>query len=278
MSGLYAEEPHALSITDNEPDTLSSKKFGSKWAPSRFLTDYGDGLARMDDSAEYDFWHQDASLRIELKAARRNRRGQYIFQYIRPASFDICVCLGYNQGSCEYWLFTSNQIRKFLVRQQRNQQVYQLRVSATSRPRLATYACRPSELRHRLDKLAKRVRGSRKHIRLCPPLDLVEGWASVAAAMERKLRQLGLMDWEIVVRPLSADEMSDDMQHDPNLLPYPQFFPKEGRMEISVRPEPVIGRQNVAATSWSIVDFLLQYWEATHGISNDDPYPDGDEF
>jgi hypothetical protein len=80
---------------------MSAKEFGSVWAPERLLEDYGAGLTKMTDYAEFDFRHDSSSARIELKAARA-RSGAFTFQYIRPDCFDVCVCLRWQSGERRY--------------------------------------------------------------------------------------------------------------------------------------------------------------------------------
>lgn len=55
------------------------------------------------------------------------------------------------------------------------------------------------------------------------------------------------------LRPL-REEMDE-----PELLPYPEFFVVERRVELQVRPEPVIGSHGVRVRAGSLFDFLIGY-------------------
>jgi hypothetical protein len=46
---------------------------------------------------------------------------------------------------------------------------------------------------------------------------------------------------------------------EPDLLPYPEFFEAERRVELQVHPEPVVGASGVRVTAGSLFDFLIGY-------------------
>ena len=233
---------------------LSAKEFGSIWAPLRFVDDHGAGLTRLSDTAEFDFWHDSTGARIELKSARA-RNGVLIFQYVRPACFDVCVCLGVVNNHWRYWLFDANKILPFLSKQHRASDSFQLRI-----PRVASNAMKrceisPEELRGRLDAIGHRSVRRRKPIRLDPVLATVEGWPAVARSMTRQAVECGLSSWTFVFRLLKKPPDPDES----DLLPYPLFNSAERRIEFYVRPEPILGRANIWATAASFFGFLIQY-------------------
>lgn len=234
---------------------LSSKSFGSQWAPARFLEDYGAGLTRMPDSAEFDFRHEASGTRIELKAARRNSKDNFCFQYIRPDCFDLCVCLGWQSTSHNYWVFTTKDIVPLLTKQHRAFGSFQLRLRAGTES-INSLAVSPDRLRVHLDSAVRLAIRHRKPVRLDPILAAVEGWPSVASSICRSLKQFGLSDdWQFVLRPLR--EQPDE--YEPGLLPYPEFFHIERRIELQVHPEPVVGTQQVRVVAGCLFDFLVQF-------------------
>jgi len=233
---------------------MSAKVFGSLWAPKRLLEDYGPGLTKMTDSAEFDFWHEASSARIELKAARA-RSGVFTFQYIRPHCFDVCVCLGWEGGQHRYWLFPAGAIGPLLSKQHRALNSFQLRIGRRSARVLAKYDVAPTGLRARLEGIALRSVRHRRPVRLDSILATVEGWVVVAALITRQLREYGLSDWSFVLKPLHGPVDPDE----PDLLPHPDFNEDERRIELWVYPEPVIGKHEVAATAGSLFSFLIQY-------------------
>jgi hypothetical protein len=230
--------------------TMSAKEFGSHWAPSRLMADYGIGLTRMADSAEFDFRHDVSGARIELKAARAVS-GVFIFQYIRPDCFDLCVCLGWENGNCQYWIIPASNLSPFLSKQHRSSGSFQLRMGTRSRPKLAKFAVAVSALRDRLDVMSLRV-GRAQLVRLDSVLANVQGWPAVASSIARKMGECGFTDWSFVIKAL-AERVGDH----PGMLAYPTFNDKERRIELSVYPEGVVGRHNVAATATSLLDFLV---------------------
>lgn len=233
---------------------MSAKVFGSLWAPERLLEDYGPGLTKMTDSAEFDFRHEASSARIELKAARA-KSGVITFQYVRPDCFDVCVCLRWESGQYRYWLFPAAEIGSLLSKQHRASNSFQLRVGHRALRALAKYDVAPTALRARLEAIAFRSARHRHPVRLDPTLTAVEGWAAVAASITRQLKECGLSDWSFVLKPFGGPMDPEE----PDLLPYPVFNEAERRIELSVRSESVIGRQDVAATAGSLFDFLIQY-------------------
>lgn len=233
---------------------MSAKEFGSVWAPERLLEDYGSGLMKMPDNAEFDFRHGSSSARIELKAARA-RSGAYSFQYIRPDCFDVCVCLRWEGGKHRYWLILATEIRPLLSKQYRSSNSFQLRAGQRSVGALAKYDAAPTALRNRLDAIAFRSVGHRLPVRLDPILATVEGWTAVAASINRQMKECGLSDWSFVLRPFSGPFDPDE----PDLVPCPKLNEIERRIEVCVHPKPVIGRHDVRATAASLFDFLTQY-------------------
>jgi hypothetical protein len=231
---------------------LSAKSFGSQWAPIRFLADYGPGLTRMPDTCEFDFRHEQSGARIELKAARGNHMGSLVFQYIRPDCFDLCICLGWREDSYNYWIFDPTKVQSFLARQHRGFNSFQLRLHAEANP-FRRLAIPPGRLRLELDRKARSVARHRRLVRLDPTLMTVEGWQSVANSVSRQLKQCGLSDWQFVLRPLR------EQKNEPELLPYPEFFEIERRVELQVDPEPVIGAYQVRVTAAILLDFLIGY-------------------
>ena len=241
---------------------LSAKAFGSQWAPNQFLSDYGPGLTRMPDTAEFDFRHEASGIRIELKAARLTRTGIFVFQYIRPDCFDLCVCLGWQVTSYCYWIFDAVKIRPLLASQHRGMDTFQLRIRPESEP-FRRFAVPPDRLRVELDRKASAAARCRHLVRLDPGLATVEGWRSVAASISRNMRQCGLTDWQFVLRPL-REEMDE-----PELLPYPEFFEHERRVELQVHPKPVIGSYNVGVMADILFDFLIGYLDQNEPDGND---------
>ena len=119
---------------------------------------------------------------------------------------------------------------------------------------MARYRIQPSKLKTRLDKIAKKARPHAGRVRLQTSLEAVKGWTNVARSVERKLDECGF-DWDVVLRPIKSSELFDD----PDLLPYPDYFDTEFRMEMVVPPKPVVGSHNVVAWSAAIFDFVLQH-------------------
>jgi hypothetical protein len=235
---------------------MSAKAFGSLWAPDRLLKDYGAGLTKMTDNAEFDLRHDASSARLELKAARA-RSGVFTFQYIRPDCFDVCVCLAWEGGNHRYWLIPANKIRPLLAKQHRSFDSFQLRVGRHLVAALAKYEIAPSTLRDRLDVIALGAVRGRHPVRLDPILEAVEGWPSVAASIRRRMKDCGLSDWSFVLKPVR--EQVDP--GGPALLPYPRIYEGERRIEAWVYPEPVIGRHDLAATAGALFDFLIQNFD-----------------
>jgi hypothetical protein len=165
---------------------LSSKGFGS-WAEDQLLRDYGQGLTQMADNAEFDFRHEASRVRIELKAAR-HKRDAFRFAYIRPTSFELCVCLGYHNSSHHYWLFDSTEIQGFLAHQHRGGDTFQLRIRLADE-RFQSYYSSRDQVRIALDPKATTVARHRNLVRLDPVLESIEGWHSVAAAISRRLEK-----------------------------------------------------------------------------------------
>ncbi|WP_456425152.1 hypothetical protein [Rhodocaloribacter sp.] len=62
----------------------------------------------------------------------------------------------------------------------------------------------------------------------------------------------------------------EDALKDPNELPWPEYYDEELRMEFKVRPEAVIGKEDIKYWSISIVDFLHQYVHQDDMINDDD--------
>ncbi|MDL1971011.1 MAG: hypothetical protein LWW94_08580 [Candidatus Desulfofervidaceae bacterium] len=241
---------------------LSAKAFGSQWAPNQFLLDYGPGLTRMPDTAEFDFRYEASGVRIELKAARLTRTGVFVFQYIRPDCFDLCVCLGWQTASYCYWIFDAAKIRPLLASQHRGMDTFQLRIHPESEP-FCRSAIPPGRLRVELDRKASAAARHRNLVRLDLSLATVKGWRSVAASISRKMKQCGLTDWQFVLRPLRKE------MDEPELLPYPQFFELERRVELQVHPEPVIGSHNIGAMAEGLFDFLIGYLDQDEPDGND---------
>jgi len=71
---------------------LHTRTFGTGWAYEKFMLDYGEGLEKVRGDEAYDFLETELSKRIELKSSRLGKRGNYIFEQIRPEYFDLCVC------------------------------------------------------------------------------------------------------------------------------------------------------------------------------------------
>jgi hypothetical protein len=231
---------------------LSSKGFGS-WAEDQLLRDYGQGLTQMADNAEFDFRHEAARVRIELKAAR-HKRDAFRFAYIRPTSFELCVCLGYHNSSHHYWLFDSTEIQGFLAHQHRGGDSFQLRIRLADE-RFQSYYSSRDQVRIALDPKATTVARHRNLVRLDPVLESIEGWHSVAAAISRRLEKGGLGNWQFVLRPLR--EKFDE----PDLLPYPKLFKCKERIEALVHPKPVNTSYEAWNTANMLVDFLFQHLE-----------------
>jgi hypothetical protein len=74
-----------------------------------------------------------------------------------------------------------------------------------------------------------------------------------ASSISRQLKQCGLSDWQFVLRPLR------EQMNEPELLPYPEFFEAERRVELQVHQEPVIGAYQVRVTAAILFDFLIGY-------------------
>jgi hypothetical protein len=247
---------------EEQVSRLSAKSFGSQWAPARFLADYGPGLACMPDTCEFDFRHEQSGARIELKAACCNRMGSLVFQYIRPDGFDLCICLGWREDSYNYWIFHPTRIQSFLVGQHRGFNSFQLRLHAEANP-FWRLAIPPGRLRLRLDRKARSVARHRRLVRLDPTLVTVGGWQSVASSIGRQLKQCGLSDWQLVLRPLR------ERMNEPELLPYPEFFEVERRVELQVHPEPVIGAYQGRVTAAILLDLLIEYLDRDGPNSED---------
>src|SRR5215470_1402181 len=155
----------------------------------------------MPDTCEFDFRHEQSGARIELKAARCSRMGSFVFQYIRPDCFDLCICLGWREDSYNYWIFDPTKIQPFLARQHRGLNSFQLRLRAEADP-FCRLAIPSNRLRLELDRKARAAARHRKLVRLDPTLVTVEGWQSVANSISRQLKQGGLSDCQFVLRPL----------------------------------------------------------------------------
>lgn len=244
---------------------MSSKEFGSCWAPERLLEDHGPGLIKMADNAEFDFRHDATGARIELKAARARSSG-FTFQYIRPDCFDICVCLRWENGTHRYWLIPATKIRPFLSIQHRSSNSFQLRAGSRSATALAKYDVTPPALRDRLEALAISSVQHRRPVRLDPILATIEGWAAVSASITRQMKECGVDDWSFVLKPLTEPVDPDES----DLLPYPAFYEKEQRIEVWVHPEPVIGKRNIYMTADRLFGFLIQYLDTDDIDSVDD--------
>jgi hypothetical protein len=194
---------------DVRTSNLNSKKLGSKWAPERFLADYGAGLSRMKDTAEFDFRHNASGIRIELKAARIKDCGAFKFQYIRPECFDLCICLAWQNGSPHrYWIFDTTDLKPpRLTRQHRGGRSFQLSIR-TDDPII-----QPGNLRVELDRKAKSACRHRKLVRLNTALKNVKGWPSVADSIERQMRGCGFDNWIFVIDPLRDIMDGPDSYH-----------------------------------------------------------------
>src|SRR2546426_4105545 len=183
---------------------MSAKVFGSQWAPSRVESDYGAGLDRMFDSAEFDFMLRGYNVRIELKAARSSSRDIFTFQYIRPDSFDVCVCLAWHNDVYQYLIFTSPEIRPHLTRQHRDSHAFQLRLSQNQLTRHSARLAAPDALQDKLNAAAERAYTRRILVRLDPTLAGIEGWHNVARSMSKRLKREGFDQWRIFLRHLEA--------------------------------------------------------------------------
>lgn len=252
--------------TVSEILAMSGKQFGSNWAPRRLLEDYGAvGLTKMSDSAEFDFRHEVSGARIELKAAR-TQGGVFRFQYIRPNSSDVCICLCWESGKHHYWLIPSAELGPLLSRQYRRSEAFQLRAGRESLSILAKYEVVPTALRQHLENTIKKSLRHRRAVRLDPALGQVDGWPAVAASIDRRLRDCGLSDWSFLLILFSGPTDPDE----PGLVPYPAFNYNERRIEVFVPPEPVIGRRDVAVTASCYFDLFDQYLEREEGIDDFD--------
>lgn len=222
----------------------------------------------MSDAAEFDFRHETAEVRIELKSARA-RNGILIFQYVRPRSFDVCVCLGWDGGQCRYWVFESEAVRPpFLSQQHRASDSFQLRIPRRPNAAVTQREVAPDRLRASVDIAARRSAKRRKVVRLDPALEAMEGWPAVAKSMTRQAIDCGFPHWVFVFRLLEKHRDPEE----PDLLPYPSFSDAERRVEFRVRPEPVLGGQNIRATAESFFAFLLQYLD-DEDVEDDDAEP-----
>jgi hypothetical protein len=232
-----------------------------------FLADYGSGLTRMP-GGEFDFRHELSGVRIELKSARRNQKGSFVFQYIRPDCFDLCVCLAWHEDAHHYWIFPTTEIQSFLTRQHRHMS-FQLKIRAGV-DRFRRFAVSPGRLRLQLDRKARTVARHRRLVRLDPILENMEGWPSVARSLSRQLKQCNLYDWQFVLRPL-REQMSD-----PDELPYPELFEVERRIEFQVHPQLDMTVRLMAIVLFDVFDQYLECLERRDSDNQgdeDDGYP-----
>lgn len=245
--------------------SMSAKQFGSNWAVEQLNSDYGLGLTKMSDSAEFDFRHDVSGARIELKAAR-SRKGAFVFQYICPDYFDVCVCLGWDDGAYSYWLFATDEIRPLLAKQHRSLSRFQLRLGPRTITSVAKHHVASAVLRERLDLIARRVVRRRCPVRLSPMLVSIEGWPRIAESVTRQMKSCKFSDWCIVVNPMDSVIDADD----PDLVRCPVFNLEERRIEIWVQPKPVFGQRNVSGYAASLFDTFLMYFDYAMGEDDSD--------
>jgi hypothetical protein len=126
---------------------LHTRTFGTGWAYEKFVSDFEEGLEKVRGDEAYDFRDTETDKRIELKSSRLGKRGNYIFEQIRPDYFDVCVCLGCSPEAVEYWVFTPDEIRPFLSSQHRDSTTFQLHITESNRAQFDRFRCLPRELR-----------------------------------------------------------------------------------------------------------------------------------